>query len=504
MLEPLDRCRRDSTLFQFTSKRLRDFIDSNHLLIQIDGQLDFAKLVAPLEKRYCPDFGRPAIHPEVMVRALLICSLYNIASFRRLCSAISENICYRWFCFLTIDDPVFDHSTITHFINRIGRDGFSEVFDGLNRELLRMGLLSPEMYVYSSMVKANVNCYGLSRSGMTVDEFKEQAIEENGLFVLASSTVDGQGTEHREARYFQDAKGRLPLSPVDTDARWRTTRPGKPSGLNCQENVITDRGGFILARGVTHASVGEWKAVPQLLEQLPLQPVSLTGDTAYDAGELRQILEHRNITAYIPIHPIQESNMVSTQGFGYRGHHLVCPQGKILSRGSFHNRGGSYQYVARQKDCQACPVKADCLPPGQKRRYIGLTMYYPMHLRARERNRTAAYHREHVYRRIVAEGTFASLDRLSWARSRLRGLWKVDCEGYMAALAHNVLKMARKLRHGMGTPGPVVPTIGITGDLQNTLTDAGSGSALPPQYRLRQTRIGKGLGSPSCRPRRHC
>ena len=27
MLEPLDRCRRDSTLFQFTSKRLRDFID---------------------------------------------------------------------------------------------------------------------------------------------------------------------------------------------------------------------------------------------------------------------------------------------------------------------------------------------------------------------------------------------------------------------------------------------------------------------------------------------
>ena len=103
MLEPLDRCRRDSTLFQFTSKRLRDFIDPNHLLIQIDEQLDFAKLVAPLEQRYCPDFGRPAVNPEVMVRALLICSFYNIASFRRLCSAISENIAYRWFCFLTID-----------------------------------------------------------------------------------------------------------------------------------------------------------------------------------------------------------------------------------------------------------------------------------------------------------------------------------------------------------------------------------------------------------------
>ena len=116
MLEPLARCRRDSTLFQFTEKRLRDFIDPDHLLIQIDEQMDFGKLVAPLEKRYCRDYGRPAVHPEVMVRALLICSLYNIASFRGPCSAISENIAFRWFCFLTIDDPVFDHSTISYFI----------------------------------------------------------------------------------------------------------------------------------------------------------------------------------------------------------------------------------------------------------------------------------------------------------------------------------------------------------------------------------------------------
>ena len=53
MIELLDRCRRDSTLFQFTNRRLRDFIDPNHLLIRIDEQLDFAKLVAPLEECYC-------------------------------------------------------------------------------------------------------------------------------------------------------------------------------------------------------------------------------------------------------------------------------------------------------------------------------------------------------------------------------------------------------------------------------------------------------------------
>ena len=89
MLKPLDRHRRDSTLFQFTTRRLRDFVDPDHVLIRIDEQFDFVKLVTPPEDRYCPDSGRNAIHPEAMIRALLICSLYNIFSFRRL--SLSSN-----------------------------------------------------------------------------------------------------------------------------------------------------------------------------------------------------------------------------------------------------------------------------------------------------------------------------------------------------------------------------------------------------------------------------
>ena len=226
---------------------------------------------------------------------------------------------YRWFCFLTIDDPVFDHSTISYFIERIGREGFSAIFHGLNEELLRLGLLSPEMYVDSSLVKANVHSHQLSRSGLSVAEFRERAIKENGLFVLSESGVDEDGVAWEETRYFQDSKGFLPLSPVDTDARWRTSRPSKPPELNYQDNAIVDRNGFILSRGVTHASEGEWKALPNLLEQLPLQPVSLAADTAYNAGRLRQTLEERGITAYIPIHPRQESNTVARGDFEYRG-----------------------------------------------------------------------------------------------------------------------------------------------------------------------------------------
>ena len=49
MLDPLDRHSRDSTLFQFTNKHLRDFIDPKHLLVQIDERFDFQKLVERLK-----------------------------------------------------------------------------------------------------------------------------------------------------------------------------------------------------------------------------------------------------------------------------------------------------------------------------------------------------------------------------------------------------------------------------------------------------------------------
>ena len=227
-----------------------------------------------------------------------------------------------------------------------------------------------------------------------------------------------------------------------------------------------------------------------------MHPASLAGDSGYSDGRLRQLLEERNIAAYIPIHTRHETSMVSTGEFVYHGDHLVCPEGKILRRGSFHKRSRTYQYVARQKDCQSCPVKETCLPPKQKRRYFTLTMYYPEYLRARERNRTEAYRQEIRRRQTIAEGTFASLDRLSWARTRLGGLWKVDCEGYMAALAHNVKKLVRRLSPGVGPPGPSLPTAveaAGTMETQGSQDNVGSNSLIPPRYRLRQRRLTKGL-----------
>ena len=63
---------------------------------------------------------------------------------------------------------------------------------------------------------------------------------------ITKTMTDDFGIDHEKAWYFQKPDRLLPLSPVDTDVRWRAGRPGKAAVLHCQENVIADLGGFIL------------------------------------------------------------------------------------------------------------------------------------------------------------------------------------------------------------------------------------------------------------------
>ena len=183
-----------------------------------------------------------------------------------------------------------------------------------------------------------------------------------------------------------------------------------------------DRGGFIVARKVTHASEGDWKALSGMLEQLPISPESLAADTGYNDGRLRKHLKDLGIRAYIPIHPNQESSMVTKGDFGFRGDHLVCSEGKRLSRGTLVRKDRQYLYVARQKDCQKCPGSAECLPGGQKRRYISLSMFYPLFLEAREWNKSSTFRREMMIRQTTAE--VCSHRRTVWVGQ------EADCAGF--------------------------------------------------------------------------
>ena len=143
----------------FYAFNLDDAVPQDHLLRSIDRFLDLSDLRQHLEPYYSHT-GRPSVDPELMIRMLLIGYCLGIRSERRLCEEVKLNMAYRWFCRLSIEDKVPDHSTFSK--NRHGRfreaEAFRFVFEQVLERCINAGLVSGEGFaVDASVVKADAS-----------------------------------------------------------------------------------------------------------------------------------------------------------------------------------------------------------------------------------------------------------------------------------------------------------------------------------------------------------
>ena len=124
---------------------LEEMVPADHLLRGIAHFLDLNGLRQHLAPFYSHT-GRPSIDPELMIRMLIVGYAYGIRSERRLCEDVQLNLAYRWFCKLSIEDEVPDHSTFSK--NRHGRfresDAFRHVFETVVHRAIRAGLVGGE------------------------------------------------------------------------------------------------------------------------------------------------------------------------------------------------------------------------------------------------------------------------------------------------------------------------------------------------------------------------
>ena len=66
--------------------------------------------------------GRPSIPPEQLLRALLLQVLYTVRSERLLMEELNDNLLFRWFVGLNMDDPVWHPTTFTKNRDRLLSD----------------------------------------------------------------------------------------------------------------------------------------------------------------------------------------------------------------------------------------------------------------------------------------------------------------------------------------------------------------------------------------------
>jgi transposase len=410
--------------------RLEDQIPEHHLLRRIDRCVDFSFVLERLRGAYSP-MGRPSIDPEILLRLLLVGYLYGITSERRLVEEVRMHLAYRWFTHLGFEQEIPDHSTFSK--NRHGRfreSGiFLEVFEEVVRRCLEAGLVEGKRTtVDGTAVRANAS----PQSRVLRQELGEVA--------KLSKTV-------RE--YLAEVEQENPAT--DPEARW--AGKGGPAAPSYYDHYLIDNAhGIILGVEATPARFRqEMLAARRVLEQVKgrwgICPESLGADKAYGSGEFLAWQLERNIQPHIPVidrrhqtprYFTQDQFQYDPEENAYR-----CPQGQMVRYRGLGVLTQSYLYRTSESQCRACAMKRKCTRGANRR--ISVSWYEPARQAARELAKTAAYQQSRRERNKVEALLSELKQRVGLRQVRLRGLWNMAEQFYLAATAQNLKRLARWL-----------------------------------------------------------
>src|SRR5262249_35493269 len=95
-----------------------------------------------------------------MIRMLIMSYVFAIRSERALCRDVQVNLAYRWFCGLSIEDKIPDHSVFSRGRNERFHDSdiFRCVFEHVGERCIAAGLVGGEGFaVDASLIVADAN-----------------------------------------------------------------------------------------------------------------------------------------------------------------------------------------------------------------------------------------------------------------------------------------------------------------------------------------------------------
>src|SRR2546421_2091171 len=147
----------------FYSFRLDQAVPQDHPVRTIAAVLDLSWAQSERAPFY-PKMGRPSVDPELMIRMLIIGYAFAIPSERAICRDVQVNLAYRWFCGLSIEDKIPDHSAFSRARHERFRDSdmFRRVFERVVEACIAAGVVGGEGFaVAASLIAAGANKHRL-------------------------------------------------------------------------------------------------------------------------------------------------------------------------------------------------------------------------------------------------------------------------------------------------------------------------------------------------------
>jgi IS5 family transposase len=212
-----------------------------------------------------------------LLRALLPQVLYTIRSGRLLMEQLDYNLLFRWVVGLSVDDPVWDHSTFSKNRERFLRSDLAAAFfRRIQEQAAQAGLLSDEHFTVDGTL---IETWASLKSFRPKDN--------------PPPPVGGAG-RHREVDFHGERRSnQTHASITDPEARRYHKGKGKQPKLCFMGHVLMEnRHGLIVSPRLTAASgTAERETAVELVREIPgRHRITLGGDKAYDTGEFVQSL----------------------------------------------------------------------------------------------------------------------------------------------------------------------------------------------------------------------
>lgn len=104
-------------------------VPQDHPLRPIRAMVDQAlKELSPRFALLYSHTGRPSIPPEQLLRALLLQAVYSVRSERQLMEQLDDNLLFRWFVGLSMDDAIWDPTVFTKNRDRLFQGDIAQAF----------------------------------------------------------------------------------------------------------------------------------------------------------------------------------------------------------------------------------------------------------------------------------------------------------------------------------------------------------------------------------------
>jgi transposase len=435
----------------FYSFDLDAVVPDDHLVRKIAAVLDLSWVHAELAPHYSA-IGRPSIDPVLMIRMLIIGYVFAIRSERALCREVQVNLAYRWFCGLSIEDKLPDHSAFSRARNERFRESdiFRLVFERVVSACIAADLVGGKGFAAdASLIAADANkCRstpGVEWSKEIDPETAHRAVKD----YLATLDDPAFGAASEVTPKF--------ISPSDPAAQWTGALRNAAFFAYADNYLIDVKFGIIMdveaSRAIRQAEVGAARTMIERTEDcFGIKPDWLAADTAYgSAPNLNWLVNDKHIAPYIPV--IDKSKRTdgtfSREDFVYstKSDCYTCPAGKTLTTtGRLVNDGATLIYMASTHDCGPCPLKSQCCPKSPQRK-VPRNVNEAARDVARALAKTEAYAQARCDRKKV-EMLFAHLKRiLRLGRLRLRGPRGAQFEFTLAAIAQNLRRLAKLAVH---------------------------------------------------------